>query len=92
MDETSIVSLVPSWIFNNIIQRTISDGLVDELIGSRENMSKVASVKCGSTLSTATEDINVRTKIVSYADAVMTGRIGNEESRTLGRLSRLSNR
>ena len=51
-----------------------------ERVGSRENVSKVASVKCGSTLSTATSNINTGTdhsictpKIVSYADAVRTG-------------------
>ena len=52
----------------------------EERVGSRENVSKVASVKCGSTLSTATSNINTGTdhsmctqKIMSYADAVRTG-------------------
>ena len=47
-------------------------------------MSKVASVKFGSTLSTAMNNINVRTgnnnrtpKIEVYADSVRTGKIGN---------------
>ena len=51
-----------------------------ERVGLRENMSEVASVKYGSTLSTATNNINTVTdhnrctpKIVSYADAVRTG-------------------
>ena len=49
-------------------------------VGSRKNVNKVASVKCGSILSTATSNINTGTdhsrctpKIVSYADAVRTG-------------------
>ena len=52
----------------------------EERVGSKENVSKVASVKCGSTLSTATSNINTGTdhsrctpKIVSYADVVRTG-------------------
>ena len=53
-------------------------------VGLRENVSEVASVKYGSTLSTATNNINTRTehsmctpKIVSYADAVRTRKIGS---------------
>ena len=48
-------------------------------------MTEVASVKCGSTLSTATNNINTGTdhnrctpKIVSYADAVRTGLVGSK--------------
>ena len=41
-------------------------------VGSKENVSKVASVKSGSTISTATSNVNTP-KIMSYADAVQTG-------------------
>ena len=67
----SIVICPPSKI-------TFVDSLVS--VGLRGNVSEVASVKCGSKLSTATNNINIRTehsrcipKIVSYADTVRTG-------------------
>ena len=66
------------------LMRNIMMGLTpfpdEERVRSRENVSKVASVKYGSTLSTVTSSINTGTdhnrctlKIVSYADAVRTG-------------------
>ena len=66
------------------LMRNIIIGLTpfpnEERVGLRENVSEVASVKCGSTLSTATHNIDKGTdhsrstpKIISYANAVRTG-------------------